>query len=491
MKLSPALVKDAISAHSWLGIMVGALMYLICLSGAILVFQTELERWEQPQVAEFLEYDIDAAEQAFNEAILDPEFVTEHMYLVLPTVDSPRLRVSSENTSYFLNADGSRGIDESIGFSEMLVKLHLYLHLPESWGIILVSASGAILAGLIISGVFAHPRIFRDAFRLRFGGNRALTQTDIHNRLSVWGLPFHLLIAITGAYFGLALINLGVVAELSYDGDRETVAGMVFTPDPIVTSRAGPVRTARALTYIEQTAPEASPQMVLIHDAGEPGQHISISARHKGRLIWGENYRFDADGAFIRTDGFADGPAGKQAVYSIYQLHFGWFAGLWVKVAYALLGLALAVVSATGINIWLARRGTVSALDDAWVGIVWGAPLALAVAAVAQILIGLSATVTFWIVIAAATALSLHWQAPVLYRRRLQQSLLAALLILIAGHILQFGSAALTGIGLAGNLLLFAFAVMLVIWLIRSPAARADRLSPLNRAAAVGDGTQS
>ncbi len=466
LRLSPGLVRDALSAHSWLGLMVGALMYLICLSGALLVFQTELERWEQPAVPEFLEYDRAAAETAFNDAILNPDFVTEHMYLVLPTKDSPRLRISSEDASYFLNADGSRGIDEEIGFSEMLVKLHLYLHLPESWGIILVSATGAILAGLIVSGLFAHPKIFRDAFHLRLGGNRALTQTDIHNRLSVWGLPFHLLIAITGAYFGLALINLGVVAELNYDGDRDTVAGMVFTPDPEVDSPAGPVSIVAPLDYIEHAVPQASPELILVHDAGQRGQHVSLSAKHDGRLIYSENYRFDTDGTFIQTDGYADGPAGKQAVYSIYQLHFGWFAGFWVKLAYALLGLALAVVSVTGINLWLARRAQVSALDDAWAGIVWGSPFALALSAFTDIVLGVSATLAFWTALAAATALCLYQQDPAVSKRRLQMALVLSLAALMLGHGAVFGAAAVTGIGLAGNLALGLIASGVLLWLI-------------------------
>lgn len=473
-RLSPALVKDSLGAHTWLGLMVGALMYLICLSGALLVFQNELERWEQPQIEEFVDYDRAAAERTFNEAIFNPGFVTEHMYLVLPTEDVPRLRIASEDASFFLDAHGSAGEVERIGFSEMLVKLHLYLHLPESWGIILVSTTGAILVGLILSGLFAHPKIFRDAFHLRLGGNRALTQTDIHNRLSVWGLPFHLLIAITGAYFGLALINLGVVAELNYDGDRAAVADTVFSADPVVDSQPGPVNITAPLAWIEAQVPNATAQMVLVHDAGKAGQHISISAAHEGRLIYGENYRFDADGTFISSDGYADGPAGKQAVYSIYQLHFGWFGGFWGKLAYALLGLALAVVSATGVNIWLARRGQVSALDDAWAGIVWGAPLALTVAALTEITAGVSATAIFWLALGAATAACLYWRDPTGSRRRLQAALLAALVLLILGHGMTFGGAALRGIGLAGNLALLLLAAGIALWLFRSQPERSS-----------------
>ena len=38
------------------------------------------------------------------------------------------------------------------------------------------------------------------------------------------------------------------------------------------------------------------------------------------------------------------------------MLHFGWFAGLPVKIAYLLLGFALCAVTWSGVTIWLARR---------------------------------------------------------------------------------------------------------------------------------------
>lgn len=59
---------------------------------------------------------------------------------------------------------------------------------------------------------------------------------------------------------------------------------------------------------------------------------------------------------------------GKQVVYSMYYLHFGHFGGFAVKLIYTILGLALTVVSVTGINIWLARRRHRDALNDLWRG---------------------------------------------------------------------------------------------------------------------------
>lgn len=465
MKISPGLVRDSLSAHTWLGLAVGGLMYIICLSGALLVFHAELERWEQPDAPEFLEYDPAGAERALNAALANPDLLTPHMYLVTPTPDMPRMRIATEDVSWFLNADGSRGPDEENQFSEMLMDLHLYLHLPSSWGIILVSTLGALLVGLIISGLLAHPRIFRDAFRLRRGGNRLLTQADYHNRLSVWGLPFYLLIAVTGAYFGLALPNLALVSEVFYDGDRAAVVAAVFGDEPELSGPGGSIAVAQPMQQLKVIAPDAQPLMAVVHEAAQPNQFLSIAASHPDRLIYAENYLFDARGEFLRSDGFLDGPAGKQVVYSIYQLHFGQFAGIWVKLAYALLGLALTVISATGINVWLARRGVVTVLDDVWTGLVWGLPLSISLSAAATISFGLPPGLCLWTTLIAAMLAAVIAKDPRKTRRGLQIALLFSLALLILAHGIEFGRAALDGVAGAVNLVLVGLTATLALWL--------------------------
>ncbi len=108
-----------------------------------------------------------------------------------------------------------------------------------------------------------------------------------------------------------------------------------------------------------------------------------------GRLIWAEYYRFDANGSYVGRSDYSDGPVGRQVIYSSYRIHFGNFGGVPVKILYALLGLSLTVISVTGINIWLARRKTRDYLNDLWIGSVWGAPAALALTAVTEILLNI------------------------------------------------------------------------------------------------------
>jgi len=447
--------------------MVGALMYAVCLSGTLAVFFPEFERWEQPYADEFRDYDPVALEQTFNQAMGNEVAVTPHMYLVLPTEEVPRARIANENESWFLTPGGQLGEKENNAWTEMLLDLHLYLHLPHSWGMILVSALGAILFGLVISGVFAHPRMFRDAFNLRLKGQRLLEQVDLHNRLSVWALPFHIMIGITGAYFGLALPILAVVSSAMYDGDRDAVIESVFGSEPVLEQQAGEFGIARALEQMPALAPGAEPLFITFHDAGEDSQQFGISAAHPGRLIYSENYLFDASGTFLRTDGFLDSEVGRQVVYSIYRLHFGHFFGLPVKIGYFLLGLALTVVSVTGINIWLARRKHRDRINDTWVAIVWGLPIGLVLAAISRFGWDAPTAGIVWGSILAA-CIPTFWLADEKRARCWLLNVLGATCIaLVLVQFARYGSIVALGVAGVVNVLFIAFGVALLAFNLR------------------------
>ena len=64
----------------------------------------------------------------------------------------------------------------------MLRHLHASLLLPEIFGVIIVGIFGVFLLAIILTGVFAHPKMFRDAFRLKLGGKprSAFDRESIH-----------------------------------------------------------------------------------------------------------------------------------------------------------------------------------------------------------------------------------------------------------------------------------------------------------------------
>lgn len=437
------------------------MLYLVCLSGTLAVFYPEFERWEQPGVRESTRFDPAAVERAYHAATTDG--ATHYMFIALPTPDSPRISLSNEKSGWFVNEDGSLGPVVKRDWTHLLVDLHLYLHLPANVGMILVSALGAVVCGLIVSGLMAHPRIFKDAFALRWGGSRLLEQADLHNRLSVWSSPFQLMIAVTGAYFGLAQLMSMLMAPVYFDGDRAALTARVFGTTPQLQQPAQPLAVASALNQMKTIAPNATPIYVTVEEADVPEKrYMIIGATLPQRLIYAEQYHFDSAGRYLGKVGFSDGEPGRQVIFSVYRLHFGYFGGFAVKMLYGVLGLAMTVVCVTGFNVWLARRKRRDYLANLWAGFVWGTVPGLALAAIAQIVFGVHGVAVFWITVLAAMALSQVWNDETRAKQRLEIAGAAAITALVVGHCIRFGAAAFDGVApwVNGSLLLAALILL-------------------------------
>lgn len=463
--LSPGMVKRSLSGHSWLGLLAGALMYLTCLSGTVAVLYIDFERWEQPAAPEFLTYDSAILERAYAEMLQRGAEDTHHVTFDLPTKEMPRATISTDTRAWFVNSDGSLSGELRHDWTHMLTDLHNTLHLPYNIGFKVVSLLGALLCGLIISGFLSHPSIFKEAFSFRRQGSWRLEQVDLHNRLSVWGAPFHLMIAITGAFFGLTVLFRMVAGVAFLDGDALDAYYKIYGSEPeVVNEEIVPPAISRAVDQVRERFPETPPYTLTVDHADEPeAMFMIVGTRHYDRMIRGEQHRFDAAGNYLGNIGYSDGEPGRQAVNSIYRLHFGSFAGWLVKLLYIGFGLALTVVAATGINIWLIRRKTRDYLNNLWVGVIWGAPAALALTAVAGVLLNLPAAALFWLALLAALA-AMQWLDDETRGKAYLQAVTGGLLaVLVTGHLLRFGDAALgpaaLGInsGLLGLAILFLF----------------------------------
>lgn len=476
MKMPATLVKQSLSSHSWLGLAVSVLMYIVCLTGTLCVVYPELQRWEQASRPDLLNYDVAAVERVVNSTVANENLRTDHLYLYLPTEDAPRLSLANERQEWFIDSDGTLGEAVSHPWTEFLINMHVYLTVPGTAGLILVSMLGAMLCALIVSGILAHPRIFRDAFKLRLGKGTRLEQVDIHNRLSVWGTPFYLLIAITGAYFGLVIPMLGAVSAVT-GKDPVEIQASVFGEEPEV-YQEGELQLVAAFNSMTDIDPHAIPFRVVLHDVGKPKQFIEIMASHPQRMIYSETYRFDAAGSYLGKVGFSDGEPGRQIVYSMYFLHFGHFAGYVSKAIYFLLGLALTVVSVTGINIWLRKRTHRDAFNELWQGVVWGVPLALLIAMITRFVAGFVSVPLFWLNLVAIMAYCLSTRDEFLCGKHLQLANAVGVATVLTLHIVHFGLDGFTGGALIINLGLFAYLLTLLV-MLKPSLGKLLRISPI------------
>ncbi len=388
--------QNALNAHTWVGVFLSVLLFLVCLSGTIAVFHFEFERWEQPHITEMENVSPEVVEKAMDSFLSRHTEESHHLFVVFPTSDIPRLVVENDHVAYFADDEGNLIEKESVSFTQMLVDLHLYLNLPHSWGMILVSALGAVICTLVITGIIAHKRITKDAFKLRRGGNGQQAQIDLHNRFGLWASPFHLVIGITGTYFGLAGIILIVIATLNYGGDRDAVVDQIFTPDPVLVPQEGKPAIGKAFAQMETLAPEKSPIFLTVHEVGEPEQFIEIYAKAPNRMIYAEGYRFDTAGNYIGVAGYENGEWGKQLLWSMYRLHFGDFAGLVSKWLYFVLGVMLTMLCVSGMEIWLSKKAHPPLASRLWYATVWGSVSALAFTAIADMFFTGALVAVFW-----------------------------------------------------------------------------------------------
>jgi len=441
-------VKQALSAHAAIGLLAGALLYLVCLTGSLAVFGEEWQRIEQPDAPEMTVISPQSVQAAMGR-VLESEKgreKTTHLFVHLPTNGLPRTTVTTDHQAFHVDAQGRIAGPEENSWTEFLGQLHYLLHLPSLIGLTVVGVLGVMMLALSISGIVAHPRLFRDAFRLRARDRGGVVLADWHNRLGVWTLPFSIAIALTGAMIGLGTVTGQGVAGIFYKGDVEAVYAPIFGGEGEADKRPAAIPdVAAALRQMDQRFPEAKPTYVVVHDPLTAGQHVQIIADHPRRLIFGEYYHFDSQGRFQNKTGLSDGTAGQQTAASAYKLHFGNYGGLPVKIAYLLFGIALSGMIAVGTYIWLGkreRRGIRQPrLRNGWDGVVWGIPLALAITLAARLTAGNEAPLTaiFWGMTAAILLASLIVPPRWSIRAGLQKLLGLGLIACMAGGALPLG----------------------------------------------------
>ncbi|MEZ0495018.1 PepSY-associated TM helix domain-containing protein [Sphingomonas sp. IW22] len=410
---SPDLVRRALSGHAAIGLLAGGLLYLICLSGTIVVLREEIQRWEQPNVVETAIIAPQSLQRAAENVLASEagKKPTEHFYIHMPNDALPRTVVTTDNQAVYIDGEGNIADKEAHGWTEFLINLHVYLHMPGTLGLTVVGALGVMMAALTLGGVLAHPRIFRDAFRLRARGQKQLALADWHNRLGVWTLPFGLALALTGAMIGLGGVATYAIAGKWYGGDLEAAYAPIFGDEPAHDDRPAPLANIAAATANLRAAhPDLQPTYVILHEPGTRGQYLTIIAKHPRRLIYGDTYIFDADGRLTDKVGISDGDLGRQFAASNYDLHLGAFGGLPVRLIFVILGAAVTVVSGTGMSIWLVKRrqrGRASPrLEAVWAVTIWGAPVMLGLALIQRALFGAQAPMValFWVGLAGLIA---------------------------------------------------------------------------------------
>lgn len=442
--VSNGFVRRLLDGHKVLGLALCGILYLICLTGTIGVYYVEFERWERPNVPEFTHIDPDAAARAIADtrsvmlADTHKAPTDTSIFVGMPNERMPRLIGGYGHEARAYDAEGRYLAPAGHDLTHFLTELHYYLHLPETFGMIVVCLFGVGMMALLIGGALAHPRMFKDAFTLRVRGQGPLTRSDVHNRIGTWTLPFGLMVTLTGTIIGLAQLLALALGALAYDGNALKTYEPIFGSEAETLAATGgqPLQgeqaIANALRQVRAAQPDQPLSYAIIQNVGTPKEALEIITLPPNRLVYGETWRFDAAGNLVGSHNLSDGPAGRQIAASVYSLHFGNFGGPIVKLAYVIFGLALVIMIAAGMDIWLiksAAKGRARpGLHRLWIVLVYGSPAAIALTMALCLPTGWNPVAVFWSLLVGMGVLSLISMAFSAASHRVVSRLMRALL---------------------------------------------------------------
>ena len=391
--------RSAYAIHSWTGVLAGWLLFVICLTGTLVVYKYPLKALSNPEMARVEAPDHlgpDEALAAFERAVPEAKVRTFafpsdvysiHQYSIV--AEGP----DGRDKRYWISPESGMVRRElQSDFADFLQRLHagLWMGGKGRW---VVGALGLTMFVSLVAGLWFHwPHVRRDLFHLRLTSHRRKAWSDLHKMSGVWALPFHLIIALTGAWLGLEGL-IGIRASSS-------------SPIEIQGSGPGtPLPISKILLRAEALYPELQPSHVNITNRSAAGSTIRVQGDLPGhRLVQrGQTmFVFDADtGEHLQTVDRTKQGLGRRVLAMMRPLHYGYFWPGAGEVAYLLLGAASTLLIASGMFIWAERdrrkrfpraADAVTAMERANAGIIGGILVALAVIALLHALARLPAT---------------------------------------------------------------------------------------------------
>ncbi|MEP9358001.1 PepSY-associated TM helix domain-containing protein [Sphingomonas sp. KR3-1] len=420
--------------HGWVGLLLGWVLFVMCLAGTLSVFKPEIGQWMRPENS--AKADPADAIQAATDWLGRNAKDTTGWYLNVPNarMNTTEAAYDSGGTFLFRALDpvsGAPAARETLG-GEFFYRLHFELELPYPWGRLLASIAAMVMLVALITGIIAHRRIFKDYFTFRPAkGQRSWL--DGHNALGVLATPFHLMITFTGLVT-LASLSMPWALTANYGSD---LAALYHDLTPGLAERAranvpAPLAPVAPMMRAAQRELGGTIGRVYVINPGDKAAVVSV-------------FRSDADQlgfnmAEMSFDGVTGEPLSKwvekrgavQTYNVVYGLHMARFAPVATRWLYFLGGLMLTLAIATGMVLWIVKRRERAPLslgnrivERLNAGVIGGVPLGCALYLLANRLLplgiedraGLETAVALWTAAAAlvaGAALPPRWSWPIL-----------------------------------------------------------------------------
>ena len=398
-------VRNAVSAHGWVGLVISVPLFIVFWAGAITLFYPEVQRWASmphfPLQSE--ETPIVPLNDLIDERIQQTPLFDDsrRTFLRLSSHHSPYLRMSipvhksAESAQAFadyqqqkaeLEAAGDEEAvkalekpktgrefdslmldpqtgevlaeDRPFGLASFLDRLHFTLKLPGGLyivGIITFFFLVIVFTGVVIQlkNMISHFFLYRHQKTTRYQMN------DIHNVVGVISLPYGLMYALTGVMFNLSILFQIPTMFLLYQGDMQAMmkdAGFAnVEQQPTGVSYPTPDLNA-LISEVNQTY-NTNVQAINLINYGDENALIRLSGDVTGSFAKRVDVYYQPKTqdfpAAVNPEGnnvFSDG------IGLLFSIHMGDYAGVDMRMIYFLLAMGVCGMIVAGNVLWIAKR---------------------------------------------------------------------------------------------------------------------------------------
>jgi uncharacterized iron-regulated membrane protein len=343
--------KRIYSIHKWGGLIAGIFIFMLGISGSILVFHEELEAWEHNTewtVSNTAPVQIDKAYQTIisqykNYEIRLPRFSNNPQQTLIFNLRRPEQRL----TIFAHPSKGSilKVIDSNTTIVSWILTFHYSLH-ANLFGEIVVLIFGLIFFISLITGCILYRKtlinvlLFRIKFRHR---NKRSIASSLHRYIGVWALLLNLIIVISGLFIIYDIVSRGIKKENSQAPLASPEIDFSIDKSLQAISRKYPAFHASFIRF-----PLSKEKPVIINGTVD-GQAFYYSRYYNSVSIASPGTIGE-----LKQANAADGATKLSSI--VRAIHFIEYGNLPVKLLFCLAGLSAPALSITGFLLWKWKR---------------------------------------------------------------------------------------------------------------------------------------
>lgn len=340
--------------HSLVGLNLSLLIALICLTGTLAVFATEVDWFVNPssRAASSVPLDDTNWEGVVNSlAAYAPDDEISTIELGPTAATAPAAYSwTPDNERRVIRFDPASGEVQGehsfLGFKTLLRAIHSRLLFGDQLGTTIVTLTAFFLLASLVTALFAYRRWWRAFFRWpqRNRGARVFWG-DFHRLAGLWSLGFGFVIALTGIWYFVEeefapapAVERPVFAESKFSNEE---AAALF-PGALATARAAyPDLAIRRVDW-----PGDAGAVFTFY--GQDGT-VLVRPRANFAMVMAESGKTE----LVRSG--SEASVHERISEAADPLHMGYFAGFWSQLIWFLSGLLLTIVAASGAIVYAKR----------------------------------------------------------------------------------------------------------------------------------------